>query len=149
MKQKIKISGVYVETINPLTKEVLHKGKFYEDWTADDLMEIEVDLPKNIEQELVEIVKTIFDGIDEIDDIYGDREFYQDGYEFQIFRYVEEERIINKEMDYFSVQRHVDGFGNDTYTNACFPTYEEAVKYANEYGGTVVPQKWGEFYNKF
>lgn len=149
MKTVITKKGTYVKTVNPLTKEVLHISEFYEDCDEAEVRDFELDIPSAVEKELVKIVKEVFDGIDDIDDIYCDEDFFTNGYEYQIFYYVEEERTIEIEADYFSVQRMVDGFGYDTCTDACFATYEEAVKYIDEYGGTLVPQKWGYYHNNF
>ena len=49
--------------------------------------------------------------------------------------------------DFFAVQAEVDGFGHDTSTIAIYQTYEEAKEYADEWGGEVVPQRWG-FYKE-
>lgn len=61
-----------------------------------------------------------------------------------------------KEYDYYSVQREVDGFGNDTYTEATFKTKEECEKYiAKKYKREnkdyvqIVGQRWGKYENVF
>ena len=59
--------------------------------------------------------------------------------------------IVCKELpdfDYYAVQDWCDGFGNDTYTITCFPTYEQADKYnkENENKYKIVGQWWGDTY---
>lgn len=57
-----------------------------------------------------------------------------------------------EKFDFYAIQDYVDGFGNDTYTIAIFPTFEQAVKYADtncRAAVEIVGQKWGEYYNMF
>jgi hypothetical protein len=70
--------------------------------------------------------------------------------EYENFENSLDERIVTEELscDYYAIQGWCDGFGNDTYTYACYPTYEQAVKHCEE-GQTIVPQYWGAYDNNF
>ena len=70
--------------------------------------------------------------------------------EYEDFKNSLDEKIVTEELscDYYAIQERCDGFGNDTYTYACYPTYEQAVKHC-EAGQTIVPQFWGAYDNNF
>ena len=57
--------------------------------------------------------------------------------------------MAKDKYDFYSVQCMVDGFGNDTYTMAIFPTKEKAQAYVAEHGGEIIGQRWGEYYNEY
>lgn len=70
--------------------------------------------------------------------------------------YIHEEDLteeeIDKNADFYSIQFHCDGFGNDTSTYAVFKTLKEAISFVEERGHTlehIVPQYWGEYVNKY
>lgn len=69
---------------------------------------------------------------------------------FKNFKKSLNEKVVTEEVfgDYYSIQEHCDGFGNDTYTYACYPTYEQAEKNCKE-EQTIIPQYWGEYNNNF
>lgn len=69
---------------------------------------------------------------------------------FENFKNSLNEKIITEEIfgDYYSIQERCDGFGNDTYTCACYLTYEQAEKNC-EKEQTIVPQYWGKYNNNF
>lgn len=152
MKQTITIKGAYQIAVNPFTGDTLYKSKFFEGYTKEEVEEYEIVLPAKIQRKLVKIMSSNenFDWIEDIDDIYCEIDFYDDNYEYQIFKVEEEEKIIEIDADYFSIQSWVDGFGNDTCVDACFSTYEEAKEYVEGNDALkIVPQTWGNFKNRF
>ena len=60
---------------------------------------------------------------------------------------------MKKEYDYYSIQKEVDGFGNDTYTLATFKTKEECEEYLTKQKNKghikIVGQYWGEYRDGF
>ena len=64
----------------------------------------------------------------------------------------EEKMIISKtipDYDFYAVQGWCDGFGNDTYTECCFRTYQEAANYVRNFKNKdfkIVGQWWNKKY---
>lgn len=63
--------------------------------------------------------------------------------------------ICSKEVpdfDFYAVQGWCDGFGNDTYTKACFRTFKEAQSYIKKSKHTnykIVGQYWNSEYRNY
>lgn len=67
-----------------------------------------------------------------------------------VFEYLREEYEIPDNADYYTVQRIVDGFGNDTYVMFSTRKKSEAVKYIRANGlinENVIPQYFGTKFN--
>ena len=57
--------------------------------------------------------------------------------------------MAKDKYDFYSIQCYCDGFGNDTYTVAIFPTLEKAKAYVAKNGGEIIGQHWGEYYSEY
>lgn len=67
-----------------------------------------------------------------------------------IFEYLREEYEIPNDADYYTVQRIVDGFGNDTYVMFSTRKKSEAIEYIRANGlinENVIPQYFGTTFN--
>lgn len=67
-----------------------------------------------------------------------------------VFEYLREEYEIQDDADYYTVQRIVDGFGNDTYVMFSTRKKSEAIEYARANGlknENVIPQYFGTKFN--
>lgn len=67
-----------------------------------------------------------------------------------VFEYLREEYEIPDNADYYTVQRIVDGFGNDTYVMFSTRKKSEAVEYIRANGlrnENVIPQYFGTKFN--
>lgn len=90
-------------------------------------------------------------------------EEFEEKKDFEKFIVPWRKKIVSKEIpnyDYYAIQSFTDGFGNDTYTETCFPTYEQAKEYCQQlnkdkdeddytHRARVVGQHWGETYNNY
>lgn len=67
-----------------------------------------------------------------------------------VFEYLREEYEIPADADYYTIQRIVDGFGNDTYVMFSTRKKSEAVEYIRANGlknENVIPQYFGTTFN--
>lgn len=67
-----------------------------------------------------------------------------------VFEYLREEYEIQDDADYYTVQRIVDGFGNDTYVMFSTRKKSEAIEYVRANGlknENVIPQHFGTKFN--
>lgn len=67
-----------------------------------------------------------------------------------VFEYLREEYEIPDDADYYTVQRIVDGFGNDTYVMFSTRKKSEAIEYVRANGlknENVIPQYFGTTFN--
>ena len=67
-----------------------------------------------------------------------------------VFEYLREEYEIPDNADYYTIQRIVDGFGNDTYVMFSTRKKSEAVEYIRANGlrnENVIPQYFGTKFN--
>lgn len=67
-----------------------------------------------------------------------------------VFEYFREEYEIPDDADYYTIQRIVDGFGNDTYVMFSTAYKAEALEYIKENGlknENVIPQYFGTKFN--
>ena len=67
-----------------------------------------------------------------------------------VFEYLREEYEIPNDADYYTVQRIVDGFGNDTYVMFSTRKKSEALEYIKANGfknENVIPQYFGTKFN--
>ena len=67
-----------------------------------------------------------------------------------VFEYLREEYEIPDNADYYTVQRIVDGFGNDTYVMFSTRKKSEAVEYIRANGlrnENIIPQYFGTTFN--
>ena len=67
-----------------------------------------------------------------------------------VFEYFREEYEIPDDADYYTIQRIVDGFGNDSYVMYSTSTKAEAIEYIKANGlknENVIPQYFNEKFN--
>lgn len=81
--------------------------------------------------------------------IYEDEETDKDDEDI-VFEYFQEEYEIPDDADYYTIQKIVNGFGNDSYVMFSTSTKAEAIEYIKENGlknENVIPQYFNKEFN--
>lgn len=90
-----KVKGCYMDILNPISHEIVYTSDFRPNIKKEDYEFDLDDVPEKVKKEILELIQTLYDGIEDFEDIVCDEDFWTNSFEYQVFKIIEIEKIVD------------------------------------------------------